>query len=143
MGRKESLFCRLFFGLVCLLIGPGIFAAPLESWRDGASTGLQGVVRSAAGEVLADVELLVFPGSHSNKRLARLTTDRFGRFEGPVLPPGAYRVAVLKEGYGTLLTLVDLFRRHPIELILSPESLIDPERRESYPKDSSWAKCAR
>jgi hypothetical protein len=114
-------------------------AAVPESWHDSTPAGLQGVVRSDAGEALADVELLVFPGSHSSRPLARLTTDRNGRFEGPPLAPGAYRVAVLKEGYGTLLTLVDLFRRHPIELILKPESLIDPERRESYPKESSWA----
>jgi len=104
-----------------------------------ALDGLGGIVRAPDGSALADVELLVFAPQSGPAPLARLTTDVEGRFRVPTLSEGTYRVAALKEGYGTVLAMVDLMRRRPVELILRPESLVDDARREQLPRTPAWA----
>lgn len=92
MLRKSIvMFCFLF-----------IFAAPALAQR----ADLGGSVSDQSGATLPDVEITVISREQGLKRQAVTASD--GRFLVPLLPPGAYDVLAVREGFAPYSTEVTL-----------------------------------
>lgn len=120
-------------GALLLVLVSGL-AVPI---RAADPEALAGTVRDTLGNVLAGVEILfVRMPSDTFTPTAVTHTDGEGRFRIAKLIPGRYRVAALKQGYGTFVGQIDTLARESFDLVLRPAAKLE---EASLPGDASWA----
>jgi len=77
------------------LLALSVIAAPMVAQE---STGqIVGSIRTKAGEPVVGAEIRLNSTALQGTRV--VVTDAKGAFRAPLLPPGAYRITVVKEGY--------------------------------------------
>jgi hypothetical protein len=67
---------------------------------------ISGTVKDPSGAVVAGARVEITGGTLSQPIV--LSTDESGKFAAPNLPPGKYSVSVVKDGFDSLVTPVDL-----------------------------------
>jgi len=104
--RRLPRFYALLLGLLCLT-----FAARL------LADTISGTVKDPSGGVVPAARVEISGGNLTRPLV--LATDESGRFTAPNLSPGRYSVKVAKEGFGELVTTVDLGGTADLQLKLT------------------------
>lgn len=102
---------RLLVGIWLVVLGP----SAADGQRQAAITG---VVHDATRAVIADASISIF--NEQTGFLRRVSTAGTGIYEAPYLPPGVYKITVMKPGFRTLV-------RYGIALGASQSARVDFE----------------
>ena len=85
-----------------------------------SASSLSGTARDPLGRALAGVEVLVLREIVGAPPVAVTHTGSDGRFVVADLPRSVYRIAAIKDGYGTFLGRVSTVFRSTVDLVLQP-----------------------
>jgi hypothetical protein len=134
VGTRSSTFRIVFLLAFCLIL-----FLRVEPVRAGRTALLQGTVKDAFGNLLAEVDVLVLPERPgSGSPVASAQTDPNGRFVIEGLQPGVYRLAALKAGYMSFLGRVNTWLKDTLTLVLNPAPSLDGMEASESEDDSAW-----
>jgi Carboxypeptidase regulatory-like domain/TonB dependent receptor len=102
-----------------LVLLSALLCAPM--FGQSPTGALEGVVSDSTGAVIPDAKVTVTNTATNSSKV--LSTDRSGRFQVPLLPPGTYSVQVSAPGFkqGRQDNInVEVSENHPVDFALSP-----------------------
>lgn len=98
-----------------------------------------GTVRDTLGNLIEGAEVLVVDRVDALDPIASGRSNADGQFRFPGLPPGAYRIAAVKDGYLAFVGRIDTGLKQILDVVLHPLPLDPNDLPNAIPADSSWS----
>ena len=122
-------------GVAVLVLVVSVASAAETSRVDSFS----GTVRDTLGNLIEGAEVLVVDRVDALDPIASGRSDVDGRFRFPGLPPGAYRIAAVKDGYLAFVGRIDTGLKQIVEVVLHPLPRDPNDLPNAIPAESSWS----